>query len=33
MNWIDMFQEQLDLENKNGNYKAAQKLEKILLYL
>ena len=33
MNWIDMFQEQLDLENKNGNYIAAQKLAKILLYL
>lgn len=33
MNWIDMFREQLDLENKNGNYIAAQKLERILLYL
>ena len=33
LNWIDMFQEQLDLENKNGNYIAAQKLAKILLYL
>ena len=33
MNWIDMFQEQLDLEYRNGNYKTAQKLEKILRYL
>ena len=33
IDWIDMFREQLDLENKNGNYIAAQKLEKILLYL
>ncbi len=33
MDWIDMFREQLDLENKNGNYIAAQKLGKILLYL
>ena len=33
MNWTDMFQEQLDLEKKNGNYLTAQKLERILLYL
>lgn len=33
IDWIDMFREQLDLENKNGNYIAAQKLGKILLYL
>ena len=33
VNWLEMFQKQLDLENKNGNYKAAQKLEKILKYL
>jgi hypothetical protein len=33
MNWIDMFQEQLELEYKNGNFKAAQNLEKLLMYL
>ena len=33
MNWIDMFREQLELEKKDGDYLAAQKLEKLLLYL